>query len=509
MFSGRFALRHLVAVLVALGALLLGGFLPAGPAHQQAATAASGPGKVDSVTAYGSAPAQGPDGSAPFSRPPVAIARAGAEHTAGYWLASDDGGVYSYGGAQFFGSLAGTKPVPHIVGIAAPPSGGGYWLASADGGVFAFGAAPFLGSLGGRELASPIAAIAATPSGAGYWLAARDGSVFAFGDAPYLGGPSGPALHGAVVGVASSPTGSGYWLAAEDGGVFSYGDAAFLGSQNAGDLPAPISGIAAPSSGGGYWLVGKDGQVYAFGLPDEGSADDAGPVEGTAMGIAAFASDGYWLVHGEPFVTQPGETGPEVVDLQQRLTSLGYWVGPTISGTLDNNTVQALYAFQKLNGVPLSGKADPATHQKLGTATRPKPASAVGDLIEIDKAHQVLMVVRGGQAQFVFNTSTGTEGPYTYAGKRHTAHTPEGRFAFFREVNGWETSHLGRMYRPRYFHPDGFAVHGASFVPSYPASHGCVRVSNAVMDFIWEQNLAPRGSQVWVYGTSPPGKLGS
>jgi peptidoglycan hydrolase-like protein with peptidoglycan-binding domain len=505
---GRVALRHVVAVFVALGALLLGGLLPAGPAHQRAATAASGPAKANSVTAYGSAPARGPDGSTPFSRPPVAIARAGADRTAGYWVASDDGAVYSYGAARFFGSLAGMKPAPHIVGIAAPPSGGGYWLAGDDGGVFAFGAAPFLGSLGGQKLASPIGAIAATPSGAGYWLAARDGSVFAFGDAPYLGAPAAATLHGAVVGIASSPTGKGYWLAAEDGGVFAYGDAAFLGSQNAGSIPAPISGIAAPSSGGGYWLVGKDGQVYAFGVPDEGSADDAGPVEGTAMGIAAFGPDGYWIVHGEPFVTQSGESGPEVSTLQQKLSSLGYWVGPTISGTFDNNTVQALYAFQKMNGLQPTGKADPPTHQKLDSATRPKPASAVGDLVEVDKAHQVLIVVRGGQTQFIFNTSTGTEGPYTYAGKQHTAHTPEGRFVFFREVDGWETSHLGRMYRPKYFDPNGFAVHGDTFVPSYPASHGCVRVSLAAMDFIWSQNLIPRGAQAFIYGQSPPGKLG-
>jgi peptidoglycan hydrolase-like protein with peptidoglycan-binding domain len=505
---GRLALRHVVAALVALGALLLGGLVPAGPAHRGTATAASGPARANSVTAYGSAPAQGPDGSAHFARPPLAIARAGAERRAGYWLASDDGAVYSYGAAPFFGSLAANRPAHPIVGIAAPPSGAGYWLAAEDGGVFAFGAAPFAGSLGGRPLGSPIAAIAATPSGGGYWLAARDGSVYAFGDAVYLGAPSGSALHGAVVGIASSPSGRGYWLAAEDGGVFAYGDAPFLGGMNNGAIPAPISGIAAPPSGAGYWLVGEDGQVYPFGLPDEGSADDAGPVGGTARGIAAFGPDGYWIVHGEPFVTQPGESGPEVAALQQRLQALGFWVGPGISRTFDNNTTQALYAFQKLNGLRPTGKADPPTHQKLDTATRPKPASAAGDLIEVDKGHQVLIVVRGGQAQWIFNTSTGTEGPYTDAGKTHTAHTPEGRFVFFREVNGWDTSHLGRMYRPRYFHPDGFAVHGATFVPSYPASHGCIRVSLAAMDFIWNQNLAPRGAPIWIYGTSPPGKLG-
>jgi lipoprotein-anchoring transpeptidase ErfK/SrfK len=45
-------------------------------------------------------------------------------------------------------------------------------------------------------------------------------------------------------------------------------------------------------------------------------------------------------------------------------------------------------------------------------------------------------------------------------------------------------------------------------VPPYPASHGCVRLSNAAMDFFWNQYLAPIGSPVWVYGVSPPGKEG-
>jgi peptidoglycan hydrolase-like protein with peptidoglycan-binding domain len=501
---GRAALRHAVATIVALSALLTGGLLPAGV---HVATAAGQPAKPNSVTSFGSAPNNGPDGQASFARPPVAITRAGGERANGYWLASDDGSVRSYGTAQFFGSMAGAKLAHPVVGIAGLPNGGGYWMVADDGGVFAFGAARFLGSLGDKHLVSPISAMAVTTTGSGYWLVARDGGVFTFGDAPFLGSPAGTAP-GVVVGIASSPTGRGYWLAAEDGGVFAYGDAPFLGAMNAGALPAPISGIAAPSAGGGYWLLGRDGQIYAFGLPDEGSPADTGAVEGTAVGIAAFAADGYWIVHGEPLVTESGETGKEVETLQHRLADLGYWIGDGPTGTFDNNTQQAVYAFQKVEGLPTSGKADPATRQRLATATRPKPASPVSDLVEIDKAHQVIMVVRGGQAAYVFNTATGHEGNYTYAGQTHKAHTPEGRFLISREIDGYQTSHLGRLYRPKYFHPDGFAIHGAAFVPPYPASHGCVRVSNAAMDFIWSQKLAPIGTQVYIYGTSPPGKPG-
>ena len=506
MFWGRFALRHAVATGVALAALLFGGLLPLG-GGPKTASAAGQSARVNSVTAYGSATSHGPDGSMPFSRPPVAIARSGGDGADGYWLATPEGGVYSFGTATFFGSTSGTKLAHPVVGIAPLPSGTGYWLVADDGGVFAFGSAPFLGSLGGRQLAAPITGMAATPTGAGYWLVARDGGVFAFGDASTYGTPSG-SPHSTIVGIAASSTGHGYWLAAEDGGVFAYGDASFLGAMNAGALPAPISGIAAPAGGGGYWLLGRDGQVYAFGLADKGSDADNGPVEGTAVGIAARDGGGYWVVHGEPFVTEPGESGPEVITLQKRLTELGYFVGPTISGQFDDNTTQAVYAFQKVEGLPTSGKADPATRQRLASAVRPKPASAAGDLIEIDKARQILMVVRGGQAAYVFNASTGSEGTYTYKGVEHQAHTPEGRFAVIRQVDGYEESHLGRLYRPKYFHPNGFAFHGSSFVPPYPASHGCVRLSNATIDFIWGQNLAPVGSPLWIYGVSPPGKPG-
>ena len=45
----------------------------------------------------------------------------------------------------------------------------------------------------------------------------------------------------------------------------------------------------------------------------------------------------------------------------------------------------------------------------------------------------------------------------------------------------------------------GVAVHGAPRVPNYPASHGCIRVVNPVMDLIWGQNLLPLGSTVWIH----------
>ena len=53
------------------------------------------------------------------------------------------------------------------------------------------------------------------------------------------------------------------------------------------------------------------------------------------------------------------------------------------------------------------------------------------------------------------------------------------------------------MYRPRYFN-GGIAVHGYGSVPPYPASHGCVRVSLAAMDWIWSSPWLKPGDVVLV-----------
>ncbi len=104
---------------------------------------------------------------------------------------------------------------------------------------------------------------------------------------------------------------------------------------------------------------------------------------------------------------------------------------------------------------------------------------------------------------WAFNASTGDEEPYTYGGQQYDAVTPTGHFEIFRQIDGWRESHLGRLYRPKYFTYNGIALHGYTFVPPYPASHGCVRVTIPAMDYIWTHDLAPIGISVHVYGSIP------
>jgi hypothetical protein len=189
----------------------------------------------------------------------------------GYWLVSANGGVFAFGDAGFYDSMAGRPLSAPIVGMAATPDGRGYWLVASDGGVFAFGDAGFYGSMGGQPLNRPIVGMAATPDGRGYWLVASDGGIFAFGDAGFYGSMGGQPLNRPIVGMATAPGGRGYWLVASDGGIFAFGDAGFHGSTGGQPIPAPMVAIAAPSTASGYWEATATGDVYSFGVPFHGS----------------------------------------------------------------------------------------------------------------------------------------------------------------------------------------------------------------------------------------------
>ena len=486
-----------VAALACLMALAVVMITQAAPAFADAAS-------DNTITAYGSAPFLGPQSSMKLSSPLVGAAATPAGD--GYWAVAADGGVFSFGNAPFLGSMGGSHLNKPIVGIAAAPTGLGYWLVASDGGIFAYGSAAFFGSTGSIKLNQPVVGMAPVPKGAGYWLVAADGGIFAYGTAPFLGSTGGIKLNQPVIGMASSATSNGYWLAAKDGGVFAYGDAPFAGSGGSEGLQAPVVGIAPSFDGAGYWLAQRDGNVSAFGVPDHSSSKGTGGGEsGSAPTVGVFTypkGDGYWLVRGETQVFGTASSGPAIQAIQQRLTDLGYWLGP-VNGVYGDLTTQAVYAFQKVNGLPIDGQVGPQTAAALSSAKRPVPKSTSGDLVEVDKTKQVAFVVRNGRVLWAFNTSTGTEKPYTFEGVRYTADTPTGMFTISHQVDGYDEGPLGRLYRPKYFHPDGIALHGYTQVPPHPASHGCVRFTNAAIDFIWNTNLAPLGSRVFVYGRSP------
>ncbi len=203
--------------------------------------------------------------AAKLSALPVSASLASTATQQGYWLVAADGGIFSFGDAQFYGSTGNIHLNQPIVGMASTPDGHGYWLVAKDGGIFSFGDAPFLGSLGSMPIGQNIVGMASTPDGKGYWLASSQGAVFNFGDAAFGGSMGGVNLVAPVVGIHGTADGRGYYLVAADGGIFTFGDAAFDGSIGGHPLNQPVVGIAPSASAGGYWEFARDGGVFTFG----------------------------------------------------------------------------------------------------------------------------------------------------------------------------------------------------------------------------------------------------
>ena len=485
-------------------ALLCVGVVPlvAGAAIGTPSAFAASSGHDNTVYAFGSASFHGSTQGLTLNAPIVGMAP--TIDGKGYWLVANDGGVFGFN-APYFGSLGAMHLNAPIIGMAATPTGRGYWLVAQDGGVFSFGDARFYGSTGAMHLNAPVTQLIANPDGKGYWLMATDGGVFTFGTARFHGSMGATHLNAPVIGMTATPKGHGYLLVASDGGVFTFGDAHFHGSTGSQHVASPVVGLAGTSTGGGYWLATRNGNVFRF-----GDATNAGNALATLPGsrqiiqiTAVPGRAGYRLLASPtPVIVAPplavGSSGAAVASVQQRLLDLGFWL-PGVTGSFDSVTEQAVFAFQKYTGLSRTGEVDDVTRARLNSASRPVPRSTSGYVIEIDKTRQVLIVANSGMAVWVFNAASGSDHPYVSLGVGYTAHTPEGLFHVIRQVDGFDKSPLGELYRPKYFTNTGIAVHGYTDVPPFPASHGCVRVSNAAIDFIWANNILPIGTAVWVY----------
>jgi len=185
----------------------------------------------------------------------------------------------------------------------APTSDGkGYWLVASDGGIFSYGDAQFYGSTGSIALNKPIVAMASTPDGHGYWLVASDGGIFSYGDAQFFGSTGSIALNRPIVDMAPTADAHGYWLVATDGGIFNFGDAGFYGSAATSPSLDPAQRVVSSTSGHGYWVEEQNGTAYGF-----GDASGAPPTEalllqpvtpGDRAVLFAFAQLGKPYIYG-------------------------------------------------------------------------------------------------------------------------------------------------------------------------------------------------------------------
>ena len=462
------------------------------------ASAATYPDNVAQPVNFGDAGNFGPAGGLTLNAPPVGMAP--THDGQGYWIVASDGGIFNYGDAAFFGSAGGITLNKPIVGMAATPDGGGYWLVASDGGIFSYGDAQFYGSTG---IDPP------QPAHRRHGRHPRRRRLLARGlrrrhlrlrRRPVLRlhgvHPPQPARrrHG------GGPGGSGYWLVASDGGIFNYGTAPFLGSMGGTPLNAPIVGMAATASG--YWMAAKDGGVFNYGSPVPRLHGRPGQPQpdpghcGHAVGPGLLAPADVSPPPVPPTV-QLGSTGAAVASLQTQLYALGYWVDTT-NGSFDDSTQQAVWALQKAANLPRDGVVGPATWAALAGRGRPPAATRVG-LRDPDQPGERPDHGRQQQPPPLDAQHVDRRRLHLHAGRLHrrghhahrgVQHLPGGRR---------DGDRLARHAVPAAVLLPGLRHPRRLGRPARPVSHGCARISNEAINWIWAANIDPIGTTVWVY----------
>ncbi len=225
--------------------------------------------------------------------------------------------------------------------------------------------------------------------------------------------------------------------------------------------------------------------LVVTGLGRAGEAAAQQPPPPVAQPPAVPAPAGIDLIGPE---LRSGATGREVALFQVRLIEKGFWLNEGL-GKFGESTRHAVVAYQKFMGLPRTGRIDAWTRIGLGANTDravPRRPQA-GHSLDVDLGRQVLIVQTDGRTDWIFDASSGA---------RRTR-TPRGTFKIQRQIAGVRHAPLGVLYSPKYF-TGGYAIHGSPSVPASPASHGCVRVTNQAIWFIWGTKLAEVGTPLTI-----------
>jgi peptidoglycan hydrolase-like protein with peptidoglycan-binding domain len=159
----------------------------------------------------------------------------------------------------------------------------------------------------------------------------------------------------------------------------------------------------------------------------------------------------------------PGAQGQSVRLLQSELDVLHYAV--PLSGTFDEGTGRALIAFRKVSGLERISYAGREVFERIahGGGAFHVRYPQDGRHVEADLTRQVLAEIEaGGHVRSIYTMSSG----------KPSTPTVIGHFNVYRKEPG--TNSHG-MVQSSYF-ISGYAIHGYAEVPTYAASHGCLRI---------------------------------
>lgn len=178
-----------------------------------------------------------------------------------------------------------------------------------------------------------------------------------------------------------------------------------------------------------------------------------------------------------------GSSSVYVELLERRLAALDYRL-MGVNRRYDQRTADAVVAFRKVQGMQRVFTVDAAVWRALVDPRVPHPHADIRRFhFEVDQTHQVLYTVEDRAVTSISHISTG----------KPSTPTHDGSFHVYRKIPGLTG---GGLYYPSYF--DGLrALHGYVEVPTYPASHGCVRIP--YWNAKWVYRHAPIGTPVIVY----------
>ena len=211
--------------------------------------------------------------------------------------------------------------------------------------------------------------------------------------------------------------------------------------------------------------------VLAFAVPTAALASSSAPAATTSTTTTS--------------VLQLGMKGSAVKALQRRLAALKYYPG-SIDGQFGTATLEAVWAFQEVQGLPGRDYVSSAMQRALAHPRAPKVLDrrAGANRIEVNLASEVLVLYRDNNIQLISHVSSG--GGYYFCspgGGCGYAITPTGDYKTVVFMPGWVQVPLGEMYNPVFFIGTAYAIHGDTDVPLAPVSHGCVRIPMDVAAF--------------------------
>jgi hypothetical protein len=168
-----------------------------------------------------------------------------------------------------------------------------------------------------------------------------------------------------------------------------------------------------------------------------------------------------------------GGCGRVVKGFKEAMAKLGYVAGD--GRCFDGRTGREVLAYRKVNGMARTERAGKGLVKDVfggrgGYRVRYPDA---GEHAEVPLDKQVLVLSKGSKPFAIYPVSTG----------KPSTPTVTGHYTFYRQEPGYNSE---GMYYSFYWH-NGYAVHGYAEVPTYAASHGCVRTFIADQPRIYDE----------------------